>query len=174
MTTVTQEKVGIPWWLVLLEGIALLVIGFLLLTNPAQTSIGVVRILGLYWLIAGIFQIISIFIDHTAWGWKLFAGILGIIAGIIVLDNPLWSPLVVGSVLIIILGIQGIVYSAVGVFQAFKGAGWGAAILGAISILFGIILLSNVWIATFSLPWVLGIFGIAGGIMAIVSAFRLR
>lgn len=163
-----------PWWLVLLEGIALLIIGFLLLTNPAQTSISVVRILGLYWLISGIFQIISIFLDHTAWGWKLFAGILGIIAGIIVLDNPIWSPLVVGSVLIIILGIQGIVYGAVGVFQAFKGAGWGAAILGAISILFGIILLSNIWIATFSLPWVLGIFGIVGGIMAIVSAFRLR
>ncbi|MCZ7667850.1 MAG: hypothetical protein M5U34_11890 [Chloroflexi bacterium] len=74
---------------------------------------------------------------------------------------------------ILILGIQGIVYGAVGVFRLLKGLVGGAAILGAISILFGIILLSNVWIATFSLPWVLGIFGIAGGIMAIVSAFRL-
>jgi uncharacterized membrane protein HdeD (DUF308 family) len=46
--------------------------------------------------------------------------------------------------------------------------------MGAISILFGILLLVNVWVATFSLPWVLGILAVVGGIIGIIGAFRLR
>jgi uncharacterized membrane protein HdeD (DUF308 family) len=169
-----QEQTAIPWWLVLIEGIALIILGILLLINPGQTSVIVIQVLGIYWMISGIFQIIGMFLDHTAWGWKLFAGILGILAGIVVLNHPLWSPLVVGATIVIILGIQGIIYGGIGLYQAFKGAGWGAGILAALSILFGIVLLANVWVATFSLPWVIGIFAIIGGILAIVAAFRFR
>jgi uncharacterized membrane protein HdeD (DUF308 family) len=46
--------------------------------------------------------------------------------------------------------------------------------LGALSIVFGIILLANTLIAAATLPIVLGIFGIAGGILAIIMAFRIR
>ncbi len=168
------EESGIPWWLVLLEGIFAIIIGALLLTNTGMTTVVLVQILGIYWLISGIFSLVSIFLDKTMWGWKLFIGILGIIAGFIVLDHPLWSPLVVGSVLIIILGIQGLVIGIVRIIQAFKGAGWGAGILGVISMLFGIFLLANIFIATLALPTVIGIFAIIGGIVAVIMAFRLR
>jgi uncharacterized membrane protein HdeD (DUF308 family) len=172
-TTSTQEA-SVPWWLVLIEGIALLILGIMFITNPGSTTLIAVRILGIYWLIAGIFKIISIFIDSTMWGWKLFAGVLGIIAGIIVLDHPMMAPLAVGATLIIILGIEGIIMGVVGIVQAFRGAGWGAGILGIVSLLFGMLLLANVWAFTFSLPWALGILSIVGGIAAIVMAFRLR
>jgi uncharacterized membrane protein HdeD (DUF308 family) len=160
--------------MVLLEGIAVLIMGLMLLSAPAQTTIITVQILGFYWLIAGVLKMVSIFVDRTMWGWKLFAGILGIFAGIVIIQHPIWSPLVVGSTIIIILGFQGILYGVVGVIQAFRGAGWGAGIMGAISILFGILLLVNVWVATFSLPWVLGILAVVGGIIGIIGAFRLR
>jgi uncharacterized membrane protein HdeD (DUF308 family) len=130
--------------------------------------------LGIYWLIAGIFKIISIFLDHTMWGWKLLAGILAIIAGIIVLQHPVWSPIILGATLVIILGIQGVIYGGISIWQAFKGGGWGVGILGAISVFFGIYLLANFQAATLVLPWVLGIFAIAGGAIAIVMAFRQR
>jgi uncharacterized membrane protein HdeD (DUF308 family) len=81
---------------------------------------------------------------------------------------------VVGNALIIVLGIEGIIIGLVSIVQAFKGAGWGAGILGAISILIGIILLANIWLFTFSLPWVLGILAIIGGIVAIIAAFKLK
>ena len=90
------------------------------------------------------------------------------------LDHPLWSPFVVGSVLIIILGFQGLIVGIVRIVQAFKGAGWGAGILGVISMLFGIFLLANIFIATLALPTVIGIFAILGGIIAVIMAFRLR
>lgn len=172
--TQTQEKPLIPWWLILIEGISLLIIGGLLLMNTKQTTLILVQIMGVYWIISGIFQLINMFMDHTAWGWKLFAGIIGILGGLVILSQPIISTIIVLRVAIIILGIQGIVYGGIGLYQAFKGAGWGAGILGGLSILFGIILLANIWVATFSLPWVLGVFAIVGGIMAIVAAFKAR
>lgn len=172
--TVSRSEPPIPWWLVLLEGIALIVLGILLLTSPGQTTVILVQFIGIYWLVAGMFKIISIFLDSSMWGWKLFAGIVGILAGIVVLQHPVWSPLVLGSTLIIILGIQGIVMGGVSIYQAFKGAGWGAGILGVVSLIFGVYLLLNVGQSTLVLPWVLGILAIIGGIAAIVMAFRVK
>ena len=177
MTTDVMKQTkgtGVPWWLVLIEGVALLILGVLFIAEPRMTTTVVVWLLGFYWLIVGILKIVSIFQDNSMWGWKLFAGLLGIFAGIVVIRHPVWAPMVVGSALVIVLGIQGIIIGIISIVQAFKGAGWGAGILGAISIIIGLILLANVWLFTFSLPWVLGILSIVGGIVAIVAAFRLR
>ena len=175
ITMVNQaETAGVPWWLVLIEGIALIVMGLLLLASPGMTTLILVQFIGIYWLVAGIFKIVSIFLDSSGWGWKLAGGILGILAGLIVLQHPLWSPLVIGNVLVIILGIQGIIVGVVGLIRAFKGAGWGSGILGVISILFGLLFLFNVWAFTFSLPWAIGLLALVGGVLAIVAAFRLK
>jgi uncharacterized membrane protein HdeD (DUF308 family) len=180
MTTATSEgafspqKRALPWWVTLIQGIALVILGILLLSNPARTTVIVVQVLGLYWLVSGIMSLVGIFIDHSAWGWKLFSGILGIIAGIVVLNHPLWSPVIIGATLIIVLGIQAIISGILGVILGIQGGGWGTLILGVVGIIIGIILLANVWVSAFSLPWVLGIFGLIGGVMAIVAAFRQR
>lgn len=163
-----------PWWLVLIEGIALIIIGALFLINPAQTTVIATMVLGIYWLVQGVLSIVSIFTNSSGWGWKLIIGIVGIIAGIIILQHPLWSPLVVGATLVIVLGIQGIFMGIMQLVLALQGGGWGLAILGVISIVIGGILLFNVWIATVSLPWVIGIFAIIGGIVAVIEAFRER
>lgn len=176
MTTTAQqmEESGLPWWLILIEGNALIILGLLFLTNPAQTTVIFIQVLGIYWLIKGILAIVSIFIDSSKWGWKLLIGIVGIIAGIIILQHPLWSPLVVGSALVIILGIQGLIIGVVEIIQAFQGAGWGSAILGILSVIIGIWLLANIGAATLALPWAIGVLAIIGGIIAIVAAFRAR
>jgi uncharacterized membrane protein HdeD (DUF308 family) len=172
-TAVAPEK-SVPWWLILLEGIFAIIIGIMLLVKPGITTAFLVQVLGLYWFIAGILNIVGIFIDHTAWGWKLFLGILGIIAGILVLQHPLWSAVLVPTTLVIILGIEGLIIGGINIVRAFRGGGWGVGILGALSILFGLILLGNALLAAATLPIVLGIFGIVGGILAIIMAFRMR
>lgn len=171
---VQQEKQNIPWWVVLLQGIAAVILGLFLLAKPGMTMVVVVQLIGIYWFVAGIFQIVAIFIDHTQWGWKLFSGILGIIAGMIIIKHPLWSPIMLTSVLVIVLGIEGLIIGIINLIQAIKGGGWGVGILGALSILIGLVLLANVMLATFSVPWVLGVLGIVGGVIAIIYSFRLR
>lgn len=174
MTSAAVQERELPWWLVLIEGIALLILGIFLLAKPGMTSVIVVQFLGIYWFIAGIFKIISIFVDSELWGWKLFAGIVGIIAGIAVIQHPLWSTAIVGNTLIVLLGIGGIIMGGVSVYQGFKGAGLVTGILGVVSLILGIALLLNAWAFTFSLPWVLGILALAGGVATIVASFRLK
>jgi uncharacterized membrane protein HdeD (DUF308 family)/predicted flap endonuclease-1-like 5' DNA nuclease len=169
-----SEKATVPWWLVLIEGIAAILIGIFLLISPATTTFVIVQFLGFYWLISGIFSIISIFIDRSMWGWKLLAGVLGIIAGVLIVQHPLWSTLLVPATLVIVLGIEGLIIGVINLIQAFRGGGWGIGILGVLSIIFGLILLANPMLATIGLPFVLGIFGIVFGVIAIFGAFRLR
>jgi uncharacterized membrane protein HdeD (DUF308 family)/predicted flap endonuclease-1-like 5' DNA nuclease len=163
-----------PWWLVLIQGIAAILLGLMLFSSPLATTVVLVQFLGIYWFALGLFNIVSIFIDRSMWGWKLFSGILGIIAGMVIFQHPIWSTFIVPSVLVYIVAFSGLFLGLVGLIQAFRGAGWGAGVLGALSIIFGLILLFNPILATLSVPWVLGLLGIVGGIMAIFGAFGLR
>jgi len=170
----SQETLTTPWWMILIEGIALIIIGLLLLAQPGMSTVVIVQILGIYWLIMGIIRIVSIFVDSAQWGWKLLAGVLGIIAGIIVIQHPLWSTAVLTSTVILILGLTGLVIGIISLVQAIQGAGWGTGILGIISIVLGLVLLANYWELAFSLPITLGVLSIVGGIAAIFGAFRVR
>jgi uncharacterized membrane protein HdeD (DUF308 family) len=161
--------------LFLLEGIAALVIGILLITDTEQTVFTLVLFLGIWWFIGGIFDLISLFIDQTHWGWKLASGILGIIAGLIIIRHPVWAALLVPATLVWVLGLFGIVIGAMALVRAFQGAGWGIAILGVISIVLGLILLgANIGVAIAAIIFVAAIWAIIGGIAAIVFAFRVR
>lgn len=163
-----------PWWVVLLVGISSLVLGILLLANPAATIVSLVLFLGAYWLVSGVFTLVSLITDRTNWGWRLFIGILGILAGLSVLDTPLWSAILIPTIAIIFLGVQGLVSGAVELYMAFRGGGWGVGILGVVNILLGLFLVFNPLVGVAVLPWVLGFTAIAGGIAAIILAFRLR
>jgi uncharacterized membrane protein HdeD (DUF308 family) len=169
----TQQS---PWWLILMAGALNLIIGILLLVNPAKTAIALAWVLGLYWFVQGILILVAMLLDHSAWGWKLFMGALGILAGLVVMRHPIASALVVPSILVLLLGIQGLVSGGISLVLAFRGGGWGAGILGALSILFGLILILNYASLTTVLTfiWIVAILAIAGGIVQIVVAFQQR
>lgn len=164
----------VPWWLILIEGILSIIVGLALLAWPAKAFTTLVFFLGFWWLVDGIFDIVSIFIDHSRWGWKLFMGIIGILAGVFLIQAPLQGALVLAPTFVIILGFMGIMYGTIGLINAFQGGGWGAGIMGVISIILGIYLLLNIWSVSLAVPWVFGGFAIVGGIMAIVLAFRYK
>ena len=136
-----------PWWLTLISGILAVIVGAVLLWSPAKTKVEtyqlLVAILGVYWLVEGIFDIVAIFIDHTAWGWKLFIGIVSIIAGASILMYPIAAALTLPKIFVLVLGIWGLMYGIILLIMAFQGGGWGAGILGALGIVFGIALMVN-------------------------------
>ena len=173
--TVVVEP-GFPWWVVLVEGIFALIFGLLLITAPGSTSLFLVTVLGFYWLIRGIFSIIEIFIPNTGthWGWLLFMGILGIIAGMVVLRNLGYATVLVGTFIIVFLAVDGLIMGIMGLIRAFTGGGWGPGILGILTIIIAIFLFTNLLGAVLALPIVLGAFLIVGGIVAIFFSFRIR
>lgn len=175
MTTAEVQQNDWPWWLVLIEGIALAILGALLLFwNTAATWTTLVWILGIYWIIIGIVKLISMFQDHSKWGWKLVLGVLYIIAGLFLVGSPLYGGIVFGYAVILVIGIYAIILGIISLIAAFKGAGWGAGILGAITVILGIWLLMNPGASTLALPWTVGILSLIGGVYLIYMAFKLK
>jgi uncharacterized membrane protein HdeD (DUF308 family) len=163
-----------PWWLILMEGIIAAIFGFLLLVAPGATLLFLVQVLGIYLFIAGIFRIVGIFADASWWGLKLLAGALSILAGLLVLDHPLWSEVMVPTVVVFYIGFLSIFQGGIGIFMAFRGGGWGIGIVSVLGVLFGLILVIYPLIGLAALPFVLGFFMLIGGIGAVVQAFRMR
>jgi uncharacterized membrane protein HdeD (DUF308 family) len=168
------ERVENPWWLFLLEGITATILGILLFMAPGMSLLVLVTFTGFFWLVRGVFYITSIFVDNSAWGWKLFAGFLGVIAGIAVLRHPLWSALLLPATVAFLLGIQGVIVGIISLIFAFRGGGWGAGVVGLLNLIIGVVLMLNPLISGVTLVFVIGGFAVVGGILAIVTAFQLR
>jgi uncharacterized membrane protein HdeD (DUF308 family) len=166
-TQETSQKQDLAWWIILIQGILSIIIGVLFLVSPGMTVLVLVQFLGIYWLVGGVLSLVSVFVDRRLWGWKLFAGVIGIMAGVSVIQHPLWSAVFLPTVLVVILGIQGIFYGIVHIIEAFRGMGWGVAILGGLSILFGMILLSSPLFAAVWLVIFLGAASLVGGIASV-------
>ena len=163
-----------PWWLVLLEGVFVGIFGLLLLTAPAATLLFLVQVFGFYLFIGGIFRLVSIFTDSSSWGWKLVGGLLGIVAGIVVLQYPLLSAVILPTYIIYLIAFLAIAEGIFELIAAFQGSGWGLGILGVLRIVFGIVLALNPLLGVVALPFVLGAFMLVGGIFAIVASLRMR
>ena len=172
--TASMSKVTTPWWLFLIEGIAAIILGLLLMTNPGITIVVLIQFLGIWWLVTGILDIVSIFIDSTGWGWKLFKGIIGILAGIVILQHPILASIGVTQIVVILLGFFGLVQGTMGIIGAFQGGGWVSAVLGVISILFGFLLLFNQLAAGIGLWLVFGILALVGGAVAVWQSFQIK
>jgi uncharacterized membrane protein HdeD (DUF308 family) len=168
------NAVDIPWWLLLIDGIALVLLGLLFFINPELTSRLLVLFLGVFWFIAGILKIVHIFFDKRHWGWKLLAGILGIVAGLLVIGNNVFATLLTGATLVIAVGFLGLFFGTVELIQAFQGGGWGAGILGVVSMVTGVLVLINTLVMTLALPAILGALCVIGGIAVAAIAFQLR
>jgi len=180
MTASEAETKQRPWWMTLIEGMLALVIGAVLLWAPAKTRVDtytlLVTFLGIYWLVDGILHLVNMFIDHTMWGWKLFIGLVSILAGASILMYPVAAAVSLPQVFVLVLGIWGLMYGVILLVMAFRGGGWGAGILGALGIIFGLSLMINY--AAFGMGlamlWTAAVFGVIGGIVLIVQAFRQR
>jgi uncharacterized membrane protein HdeD (DUF308 family) len=169
-----------PWWLTLISGILALIIGSILLWSPAKTKVEVylilIVILGVYWIVEGIFEIINIFVDRSMWGWKLFIGIISIAVGAYIVMYPVATALALPKIFVLALGAWGLMYGIILLIMAFRGGGWGDAILGILGLIFGLALTLNYYVSGMGLAmlWTSAVFGVIAGIVLIFRAFRQR
>ena len=135
-----------------------------------------VSLLGIYWLIWGIMELVYMFMDHRQWGWKLFMGLVSIAAGSAILAYPIAAALQLPRVFVWVLGFWALFQGIILLFMAFRGGGWGAGILGVIAIGLGILLMGD---ATqlgsgIAMIWASAIWALIGGVVLIVHAFQAR
>jgi uncharacterized membrane protein HdeD (DUF308 family) len=172
ITAAVQAK---TWWLILLQGIAGILLGAMLVTDPAGTTLVIVALLGFYWLFMGILSLVRAFVDESVpWIWSLLIGIVGILAGLSVIKHPLLAAIGVPTAIVIILGLQGLIMGVFEIIGAFAGGGVGSFILGAIYVVIAILLLGSPIMASLAVPTVFGVLLLVQGAALIILAIRLR
>lgn len=162
------------WWVLALRGVLLIIIGLLAFVNPLVW----ITFVGVYMLIDGAAMLFSGFGDQPTGQsrWPLIViGILGIIAGIIVLVNPALG----GITLTIVIAAWAIVTGILEIIAAIRlreeiDNEWWMIITGVLAIIFGILVFQNVLAGILTIAWVFGIFAVVAGILSIALAFRVR
>ena len=176
--TITSQGINelalFPWWLLLLWGILALLLGAALLFTPGMTTELLITFMGAWWLVGGIFALASLAVDRSNMGWKIFLAIINIIAGIAILLKPLYATVFILSFFIIFIGFWACFVGGAHLFQAFSKKDWGNGVLGIISLIFGVILLVNPFIAAALLPFVAGGFAIVMGLCSIYVSFTAK
>lgn len=93
------------WWgrwagffIHLIISLLYLLVGLTLIFNPVESSISITFLLGVFYLIVGIFRIFySIGLQTPRWGWALFNGIITLVLGILILASwPASSLFIIG------------------------------------------------------------------------------
>ncbi len=184
----SEEKVLVQrfcfefWWIVLLRGIALTVLGGLLIAKPGITIIVLVQFLGAYFLVDGVFSVFHSIKGRKymqGWGWGIFMGALEILTGIIVFTNPLVSTIVTASVLVysvafmaLLFGVLGIV-TGIQVRKEIKGE-WAMIAGGVLAIIFSVILIMNPMASMSVYLIVMGVMALMGGLIQIFASFQIR
>jgi uncharacterized membrane protein HdeD (DUF308 family) len=108
-----------------------------------------------------------------SWGWVLAFGIATLILGIIVTIHPKNSVYVVAVLLAIWLLVAGVfrIVSAIADREDSGGTRWLMALLGLVSILFGLLVFHRTWETIAVVGFIVGIFWIIAGVGDFYAAY---
>jgi uncharacterized membrane protein HdeD (DUF308 family) len=93
-------------------GVLSVIVGFALLRTPFQSVEVFIFVLGIFWLVQGIMTFVAAFAQKQGRNWRILSGLLGIIAGVIILTYPISSAVTlafIGGIWLVILGITQVV-----------------------------------------------------------------
>ncbi len=168
------------WWIALLRGVLMILLGIYALLHPELTLIVFTKILGAFILIDGVFSILAAI---AGWSesrvWSLARGILSILIGIFVYAHPAIVGAIAAATLIILMSVQIVtggvmeIIAAIQKRKAIEGEGW-LIFDGIILILLGFLLFLTPFFWGMVLVRVFGVFAIIIGVIAIVLSLRIR
>jgi uncharacterized membrane protein HdeD (DUF308 family) len=167
------------WVLFLVEGIVLVVLGFLAIVIPPLATLAVTIFLGWLFLISGIVGLVTTFWARHAPGfwWSLLSAVLAIAAGLVLLIEPISGAVSLTLLLIVFFIIEGglsIMYALEHKRELSGRWGWMLA-SGIIDlILAGIILIGLPGTAAWALGLLVGINMLFGGSALIAMALHGR
>jgi uncharacterized membrane protein HdeD (DUF308 family) len=96
-------------------GVLSIIVGWALLRTPFQSVEVFIFVIGIFFLIQGVMTFIGAFARKAGRNWGIASGILGIIAGLIVLTYPISSAVTLALIAGIWLVILGVMQIAAGI-----------------------------------------------------------
>ncbi len=144
------------WVFLMAMGIALMLLGCAAIGSSVIATFATVLVFGILMLLGAIFQVVT-----ALWGrnWRgfvlhLLAGVLYLIAGLFMIDNPVEAALSLTFLIAACLLVGGILRISLSVTERFEGWGW-VLLNGVISVILGV----GIWRQwPLSGLWVIGLF----------------
>ena len=173
----TIESAIKHWYLPLVVGVLLIVLGIWTLTTPLESYLMLSIVFAVGFFLSGVFEMIFALTNkHKSWGWSLALGILSIIIGLLLIMNPaiymVTLPFYVGFMLLFhsILGI-----SSAYEMRRYGIMDWGWLMLVAVlGMIFSFIMLWNPIFAGLNIVVWTGIAFLVTGIYMIYFSTRLN
>jgi len=164
-------------WVLALEGIFALIIGFLILFWPGMTLVTLTIFVGAFALVSGIFTLVgALKAKKGSRGLAILHGVAGIIFGCIIFAWPIATTVVLLWFIMAWLVVSGI-FRIVAGFSLPKGdASKGLLILnGFLALIIGILLVALPPVeGLFTTALLIGFYGIFGGITLIMLSFMAK
>src|ERR687889_584123 len=131
------------WWVLLLRGILLIIIGLLAFVSPLVW----VTFVGIYILIDGITMLMSGFSDQPAGQsrWPLvILGVLGLVAGLLILWNPALGAITLTTIVAVWAVIGGVltIISALRLREEIDNE-WWLVLSGILGVIFGVLVFTG-------------------------------
>lgn len=167
------------WWVVLVRGVLLVVLGVLAIAWPGPTALAIAVLFGAFLLVDGIMEIVEGIAERRStpsWRWLVAQGALAVVAGLVAL---VW-PGITALALLYLVAFWAIVTGIAGVVAGVRlrragGSHWGWFLAaGILGVLFGIALIVNPGAGIVSLLWLVAIWAIIAGITLIAGSFWVR
>lgn len=172
------------WWVLLLRGISAIIFALLLLFVPGLTLAGAtlsfVILFAAYALIDGVSTIVGAVIHREGqWVLLLLWGIIGVIAGLVALGNPLLFGTFTLIIMVYIVAFKSVVGGIVEMISAWQlrqeiDNEWLLAINGMLGVLFGLVLLARPITGIGVLVLLTAFYLLVAGIMQVVLGFKVR
>jgi len=172
------------WWMVLIRGILLIILGALTLWQPVVSVVAVVLVFGIYAIVDGVVAIVGGIASRKRnpdWGWLIFQGALAIVAGVLILILPGLAGLLGVFAILWFLVFSALVTGVMTIWTAARQTGgvkaWGI-VAGILDLAFGVLLgvfafLNPVGTAA-AIVWVVAILAIVIGVVLVITAFMVR
>jgi uncharacterized membrane protein HdeD (DUF308 family) len=165
------------WWAIALRGVFAIIFGIIALLMPGATMLALVLLFAAYLLVDGIFAIIAAVRaarKQERWGWLIFEGLVDLVTGGIA---AVW-PLITIVAFALLMGAWAIVTGALLLGASYRlnipHGRWLMALAGAISVIWGVLLIIWPLIGALVLTWWMAAYALIFGVAMLVLALRLR
>ena len=170
------------WWIPVVRGIFALLLGVaVLVTKGSRASLA--NFIGIYWLLSGILMIRWALTVRWKRGSRigLVAGIVSILAALLMLARGPLQHVVSQDALIDVLGVTAIAMGSLRLFGAFEverrtGHRWtfGGLALGSVEVVIGVVLIFARRTNGPALTTALATWGLVGGTLLLIEGLRLH
>ena len=171
-------EVARHWWAFAIRGVFAVLFGLALFFWPGAALTALVLLFGAFMLVDGVLTTFAAIQGRNAlphWWAPLIEGIVGIIAGLVVLALPGLALVVLIYFIAawaLITGVMEIV-AAIRLREQIEGE-WRMALSGALSVIFGILVAIWPVSGALAIAWLLGAYAILFGIVLLALAFHLK